>query len=275
MKSPLSDLPLIVRRDHPDLRGHIDRLVRSEELVPVLRGVLRWRGVEPTLELLAAAVCAWNPRAVILGASAAALTWWPGLRPTRIDAAIRPPRSVPTWLRCTELSVPPTLVWERAGLRLACPELSVLGMVEHQDASAICEAYRRRATTWAHLTEAMSLLPNRAGNQLRRRLVAISRDNPWSPLEMEAHQQLRGAGVKGWCANHRVVLAGHTHFLDIAFPDHLLAIELDGWETHSSRDSFISDRVRQNRLATAGWVVLRYTSATLHQLVPEVRKLLR
>ena len=171
--------------------------------------------------------------------------------------------------------MPAHLVWERGGLRVACTELSILGMLKQQDASAICEAYRRQVTTWSRLTEAMNLLPNRVGNQFRRRLVEISRDNPWSPLELEAHRRLRHAGMDGWRANHRVVLGGHTHFLDIAFPDHLLAIELDGWEAHSSRDSFISDRIRQNRLTTAGWTILRYTSATLDQLVPDVRKLLR
>ncbi|MDO5067820.1 MAG: DUF559 domain-containing protein [Propionibacteriaceae bacterium] len=275
MNSPLADLPLIVRREHPTLRGHIDRLVRTGRLVPVLSGVLRWREVEPTFDLLAAATCAWSPRVVLLGSAAAALTWWSGLVPTHIDAAIRAPRRAPVWLRCTELALPPELVWERAGLRVARPELSILGMLKPGDASVICEAYRRQVTTWARLAEALSLLPNRVGNQFRRHLVEVSRDNPWSPLELEAHRHLRGAGITGWQANHKVALSGHIHFLDIAFPERLLAVELDGWEAHSSRDSFILDRARQNRLATAGWTILRYTSETLEHMVPEVRKLLR
>ena len=47
--------------------------------------------------------------------------------------------------------------------------------------------------------------------------------------------------------------------LDLAFPDVLLAIEIDGWAWHTDPDRFRDDRRRQNALVTAGWMVLRFT----------------
>jgi very-short-patch-repair endonuclease len=47
--------------------------------------------------------------------------------------------------------------------------------------------------------------------------------------------------------------------VDFGYPDVRLAIEVDGWAFHGSREAFQDDRERQNRLATAGWTVLRFT----------------
>lgn len=40
-----------------------------------------------------------------------------------------------------------------------------------------------------------------------------------------------------------------------------LAVELDGWETHRTRDAFQRDRAKANALTQAGWRVLRFTYA--------------
>ena len=46
---------------------------------------------------------------------------------------------------------------------------------------------------------------------------------------------------------------------DFAYPDHLLAIELDSEGFHTDRMTFRYDRRKQNRLELLGWRVLRYT----------------
>ena len=38
-----------------------------------------------------------------------------------------------------------------------------------------------------------------------------------------------------------------------------MAIEVDGYEHHSSPEAFQRDRTRQNRLVALGWTVLRFT----------------
>jgi len=47
--------------------------------------------------------------------------------------------------------------------------------------------------------------------------------------------------------------------VDLCYPAHRLVIEADSWEFHSTRDQFVLDRRRQNRLMLAGWTVLRFT----------------
>ena len=47
--------------------------------------------------------------------------------------------------------------------------------------------------------------------------------------------------------------------LDFAYPERLVAVELDSIAHHTDRDSFRTDRRRQNRLILSGWTVLRFT----------------
>jgi very-short-patch-repair endonuclease len=47
--------------------------------------------------------------------------------------------------------------------------------------------------------------------------------------------------------------------VDFARPELRFAIEVDGYEFHSSLSAFNRDRARQNELVAAGWTVLRFT----------------
>lgn len=54
-------------------------------------------------------------------------------------------------------------------------------------------------------------------------------------------------------------LDGSMAFVDLALPGNMLAMELDGWETHGLRSAFDADRARGNDLVLAGWRLLRFT----------------
>ena len=54
--------------------------------------------------------------------------------------------------------------------------------------------------------------------------------------------------------------------MDFAYPTLRVAIEVDGWETHGSPTAMAADDVRQNKLISAGWIVLRFT---WHQVTHE------
>ena len=47
--------------------------------------------------------------------------------------------------------------------------------------------------------------------------------------------------------------------VDLAYPAHRVAIELDSVRYHLNRESFVSDPRRRNRLTVAGWRVLTFT----------------
>jgi very-short-patch-repair endonuclease len=59
--------------------------------------------------------------------------------------------------------------------------------------------------------------------------------------------------------NYRVRVAGRTRYIDLAWPDRKIALELDGFVPHSNRRVFDDDRQRQNDLVAAGWTVYRVT----------------
>lgn len=64
---------------------------------------------------------------------------------------------------------------------------------------------------------------------------------------------------------HPVTVAGRTYRLDylIAGPAVRVAIELDGFAFHSDRAAFTYDRLRQNDVAGAGYLVLRFSYAAI------------
>jgi hypothetical protein len=47
--------------------------------------------------------------------------------------------------------------------------------------------------------------------------------------------------------------------VDFAYPALRIAIELDGFEHHTSMEAFQHDRARQNELVALGWTILRFT----------------
>jgi hypothetical protein len=95
--------------------------------------------------------------------------------------------------------------------------------------------------------------------------VLESRDNPWSPPERRTHALLRKAGIIGWVGNLCVLVSGHPYYVDIGFPDHMLAVEIDGRAFRSGPEEFERDRWRQNDLVNDGWRVLRFTARMVEE----------
>jgi hypothetical protein len=54
------------------------------------------------------------------------------------------------------------------------------------------------------------------------------------------------------------------HIVDALFPEHRLIVELDGWEFHSDREAFETDRNRDADTLEAGYGTLRVTWDRLH-----------
>ena len=82
-----------------------------------------------------------------------------------------------------------------------------------------------------------------------------------SRLEAELARLCARAGLRRPVFQHEVVVGGRRRRLDFAYPELRLAIEVDGYESHSRYDVFEDDRRRANDLELAGWTVLRFTWA--------------
>ncbi len=106
--------------------------------------------------------------------------------------------------------------------------------------------------------------PGRKGAAVAGRILderALGKEPAHGQLEPRMARLLRRAGLPPARFQHRVY-APDGRFLaqvDFAYPDLLLAIEVDGWESHGTPRAMGKDFVRQNGLVPFGWRVLRFT----------------
>lgn len=78
---------------------------------------------------------------------------------------------------------------------------------------------------------------------------------PESELERRFLQLVRRARLPQPARQYRI---GRWR-VDFAYPEARIAVELDGYRSHSSLERFRSDRRRQNAVIVRGWQVLRFT----------------
>lgn len=98
----------------------------------------------------------------------------------------------------------------------------------------------------------------RHGAVLASQLLVLAGGGARSEAERTAHGLLRRAGIGGWHANHEVWLRGYGQVvLDLAFTEHRVLVEIDGWAYHRGLREFLRDARRQNALVLDGWVVIR------------------
>lgn len=271
----LTQYPLVVRSDHPDSKHAIDYFLRTGALVRVLPGVHRWADVEETFGLRAEAALRWQANAVLLGSTAARLSWWPDVTDdtVRVSCTTLPPRR--RWLDASRQRVPELLIVTAGDVRMASPELSILQMSAGGDARAICQGLRERVVTLDGLRSALAQLPRTArGKTMMRTLLDEARDEPWSTLEIDAHRALREAGITGWRTNVEVIIEGTSYFADVLFHRERVIVELDGRQYHSHAE-LDDDNRRRNALERAGWRVFNFSGATLGELLPTMVPVLR
>ena len=221
------------------------------------------------------AVAAWNARAVVTGAAAARMTFWPTLPVDVIDVALRGRVPDARGYRFERRRIDLEHVVFVGDVRVAAPALAAIDLVDTMGGDAIDTCLRSRQARLSDLWAAARAHPHRRGNAELQRLLRDSRDEPWSAAERRGHRLLRQHRIVGWKANHEVRVEGRRHFIDIAFPQQMLAVEIDGRFHEDDRDVFEEDRFRQNALVRAGWRVLRFTYAMLVQSPEYVVALIR
>lgn len=123
------------------------------------------------------------------------------------------------------------------------------------EGSALLDGALQRRVRFPAVYRAHSRNLGRQGSAAAGRLLTVSADRAASHAERLLVKLLRGAGITGWEQNHPVL----GYLIDLAFPAHRVAVEVDGWAWHMTPDRFIRDRQRQNAVVNLGWTVLRFT----------------
>lgn len=244
----------------------IDGMVARGELVAVLPGVYRSAATPLTPDAKRWAGVLWSG-GVLSHQSAAAVWALPVDEGARVHVSV-PDRS-----------------FRRRPVPWVCVHRVKLGLIECCRVGDLPITNRVRTTV-----DLLGVLPLREGRELlgwamRRRHVRLSdldrrlvdgrgrtgnvrirqlreEADPLSHAEFERRVKalLRSAGITGWVAQHPVVLpSGQVIHADLAFPEHRLVVELDGWAHHNTGERFRRDRKRWRGAVAVGWRVVQFT----------------
>ncbi len=265
----------------------VDRRLRNGLYVPHRTGVLLVAGVPPSWEQsVQGAVLACGPEAMAAGPTAARV-WDLSPRPSPQGIHVLTPTSAgrarrPGIVARRSSILVPADRSQRHGIDVTSPARTLADcardLAADEVAAALDNGLRRNLLTLEAMrsTAARLMTPGRPRTTLARVLALRlpGYDPGDSDLEVDALARIRRAGLPPPAQQHPVVVEGRTLHIDLAYPDLMIGIELDGWEWHRHRVSFDRDRRRLSWLAAGGWATLVPTSETIDDLVPQLRQLI-
>lgn len=258
--------------------GQLRTRLETQRWTMVFRGVYRVCGAPVTQPLLVlAAVLAAGPDAV---ASHHAAAWVWGLADDLV-LEVTIPRNRSSKLRRVVVhrqQLSPASISRRKGVPVTNPLRTLLDLAATSAGEVVDQALDRGTANHLFTDAAVKAELARQGRRgrhgvVRLRQVLEDRDDPSSRpasvLERRMCHLLRAARLPPPQREHRV-LDGRCR-VDFAWPTARLAVELDGYASHSSAQAFQADRKRQNDLVHAGWTVLRFTWDDVCRRPGEVR----
>ena len=247
----------------------VRRRVLTGLLVPVNRHVVALPGIELDLATRSRAAVMARPDTIPTGLSSAALLGdgpWQEV-PLQGDPWLvgRADRA----LAARFVSHPGLGTVKRSGLVIADPASTVVDLLRFlvlSDAVRVGRsAVQQRVLSVDQLIVIHARLTGLRGVRQLHTVITELVEGTHSQAEHELVSIVRRAGLAGWRPNFFVRIAGRRYFIDLAFPDARLAVEVDGRAHHSDARAFRRDRQRQNDLVAAGWTVLRFTWEDLMQ----------
>jgi very-short-patch-repair endonuclease len=241
-------------------RGAIEHMCRTGRLIRVHQGVyaVGHRRLDPPARI-AAAVLAGGPNALASHSSAAFL--WGMVKRWKGPVDVCGPRTRrPTGIRthtCTALT--PRDIRTHLGIRLTSPARTLLditpGMTDAQLARAAREARLNRYLRLPDLRELLTRQPRHPGATRLKGLAATTTGPTRSDFEDLFLEFVRRFNLPIPLVNTKV--AGYE--VDILFGAEKVVIELDSYEFHRDRRSFMRDREKGAALAAEGFLTVYET----------------
>jgi very-short-patch-repair endonuclease len=147
-------------------------------------------------------------------------------------------------------------------------DLAAVCEPEHLE-EVLDEALRRGLVSISRLRWRLEQLGRRPGSTSMRRLLAARSDGeatPQSVLETRFLRSIRRAKLPIPERQHRIRDNGRVMAtVDFAYPQALIAIEIDGYRSHSGKTAWQRDLARRNAVAKLGWRVLHLTAEDLER----------
>lgn len=120
--------------------------------------------------------------------------------------------------------------------------------------------------------------PGRNGSGILGRILderALGRDRPDGLLEPRMARLMRAANLPLAVFQLEVRIGRRRFRIDFAYPELMIAIEVDGYEKWTSPGAVQAAMERQNLLVRAGWTVLRFTWADVVRRPAYVARIIR
>lgn len=118
-------------------------------------------------------------------------------------------------------------------------------------------ALRSRSCDARQLRAAAARQAGRRGIVTTRELIPLATSEAESPMESEARLVMIDGGVPPDVLQYEIVDRNfRTWRVDFAWPDRKVAVEYDGFDWHSDREAFRTDRQKRAALQEMGWSLL-------------------
>lgn len=257
-------------------RSDIARLVSSDRLVVVHRGVYRVATSPDTFESRCVAACLADPTGVITGRAAARLWSFRHVRrtddPDLLVAHHSNSISRGVRLRRTNVLSVEDAVTRADSIRVAAPPRAWFDLAAELDderfemlTEHVIANHGQVPTLWRTVRRLET--PGRSGLARVRRVLSsrpVWQKPAGSGLELSVLKALEHAGVPEMVRQHRIRLDnGTTIHPDGAIPELRWAIEVDHITWHGGRFDAQYDKSRDRAARRSGWQVERITDAAL------------
>jgi very-short-patch-repair endonuclease len=266
-------------------RSSISRRVASGAWVRVLPRVYRVASTPESWQQRAGAACLWAGQGTALSHQAAAYVWsFEGFRDCPVHVMTHKSlHPAAPWLVIHRVArLTPFDTTRKDGLPVTTPSRTLLdlGAVCDEESVdiAIDSALRAGLVSMRRLQRQLEVTGRKGcrGTSTLRHLVH-RRGPSYRPMDSAAEIKFRRL-----CTRFRLPEPKHqypsragTRRIDFAYPESMLAIEIDGFNPHSGKRAWQYDRVRQNELVAEGWTVLRFTWEDLESRPREVARMVR
>lgn len=259
-------------------RGFIERRLATKRWERLAPGVYRLAGVPHSWrQTLLAACLSCGPDAVASHRASAGLRGLAGIEPGAIEISVpRGKRQKRKLIVIHEVkSLPPAdvTVVDAIPATTVTRTLIDLGAVVFPKVleRALDDALRQRLTSVPRLRWRLEELGSkgRPGVSAIRSLLdarTLGHITPRSDLETRFAQLRRGARLPEPIPQHPIRDKGKlVAVVDFAYPELLLAIEIDGYRWHTGKHRWAHDLARRSRLAALGWRVIHLTDTDLER----------
>jgi very-short-patch-repair endonuclease len=236
-------------------RHEIEGLVRSSSLIRMHRAVFRLPGSTQSLAQRAYAAAAACPQGAVVSSRSSAELW--ELIPTKVGPIHV---TIPRGRRAEHAGIvvhrsihlPKSDVTTRGHIPITRVARTIADLKGDLQEDALDEAIRKRL-----ITPAKVLGRSRALNKLA--LDRLGLGTPHGRIERLAIAALRAYGLPDAIRQHPIAFEGQNYYIDLAYPDQHLAIELEGEAPHWGTDRFQYGIDRRNALECLDWKLLTFT----------------